>query len=56
MAYRRGDKVRSATGVVGKVTFTDTARKLVAVEATEPGVGHNKGDEFTFKESEVKKA
>ena len=55
-AFKRGDKVVTASGWVGKVTFTDTARKLVAVEATQPGVGHNKGDEEAFKESEVRKA
>lgn len=56
MAFKRGDKVKAANGVEGKVIFTDTARKLVAVKATEDGVGHNKGDEFSFKESEVRKA
>jgi len=54
--FRIGDKVKSGTGFVGKVTFTDSARKLVAVEATEDGVGHNEGDEQVFKESELRKA
>lgn len=56
MAFKRGDKVTTANGWVGKVTFTDTARKLVAIKATEDGVGHNKGDEEAFRESEVRKA
>jgi hypothetical protein len=56
VAFKRGDKVETANGWVGKVTFTDTARKLVAVKATEDGVGHSKGDEDSFRESEVRKA
>lgn len=56
MGFKRGDKVKTANGVVGKVTFTDSARKLVAIEATENGVGHNKGTENVYKESEVRKA
>lgn len=55
-AFKRGDKVVTANGWVGKVTFTDTARRKVAVKATEDGVGHNKGDEEAFNESEVRKA
>lgn len=54
--FKRGDNVETSTGLVGKVTFTDTARKLVAVKATEDGVSHDRGDEKTFKESEVRKA
>lgn len=56
MGFRRGDKVETANGWVGKVTFTDTARGKVAVKATEDGVGHSKGDEEAFFEGEVRKA
>lgn len=55
MNFKRGDKVQTANGVVGKVTFTDSARGLVAVKATEDGVGHRKGDENAYRESEVRK-
>lgn len=55
MKFRVGDKVVAADGLVGKVIYTDTARGLVAVEATEPGVGHNKGAERSYKEGEVRK-
>lgn len=55
MAFRQGNKVVAVDGLVGKVIFTDTARKLVAVEATEDGVGHSKGTERVYKESEVRK-
>lgn len=54
--FKRGDKVETANGWEGKVTFTDTARGLVAVKATSDGVGHRKGDEEAFRESEVQKA
>lgn len=56
MAFRRHDKVKTSTGFVGKVLYTDTARGLVAIEATEDGVGHSKGAEKVFKDKEVRKA
>lgn len=56
MAFNRGDKVKTSNGWVGKVIFTDPGRKLVAVKATNDGVGHDKGDEQAFSESNVKKA
>ena len=55
MAYSRGDKVVSSDGFVGKVIYTDSARKLVAVEATEDGVGHSKGAEKVYKEKELRR-
>lgn len=55
MAVKRGDKVVGSDGLVGKVIYTDTARGLVAVEATEDGVGHSKGAERVYKQAEVKK-
>lgn len=56
MKFKRGDKVETVDGRVGKVTFTDTARGKVAVKATEDGVGHRKGDEQAYNEGEVRKA
>ena len=55
MKFRSGDKVVTSTGFVGKVIQTDSARNLVAIEATEEGVGHSKGTERVFKEAEVRK-
>lgn len=55
MKYRTNDKVVGVDGLVGKVIYTDSARGLVAVKATEDGVGHSKGTERVYKEKEVKK-
>lgn len=53
--FSTNTKVVAVDGLVGKVIYTDSARKLVAVEATEDGVGHSKGTERVYKESEVRK-
>lgn len=50
-----GKKVSTADGHKGKVTFTDTARKKVAVEITEPGTpGTKKGEVRTYNEKDVR--
>ena len=54
--FRVGDKVETANGWEGKVTAVDSARGKVAIKATNDGVGHDRGKEDVFFESEVRKA
>lgn len=56
MQFKRGDKVITGDGHKAKVIQTDSARGLVAVKVEEPGtVGRNKGDQITYRESELRK-
>lgn len=55
MKFKRGDTVKSADGLKGKVTFTDSGRGLVAFVTTEETVGTAKGTEVVRKEKEVRK-
>lgn len=53
--FSRGNKVAAVDGLVGKVIYTDPDRKLVAVEATQDGVGHSKGAQRKYMEHELQK-
>ncbi|QWT30025.1 hypothetical protein SEA_TUNATARTARE_154 [Streptomyces phage TunaTartare] len=50
-----GKTVKTADGHTGKVIQTDSARKKVAVEITEPGTpGTKVGDERVYNEKDLK--
>jgi preprotein translocase subunit YajC len=56
MQFKRGDKVMTGDGHEAKVIATDARRGLVAVKVEKPGtVGRNKGDEISYRESELRK-
>lgn len=55
MKFSTGDKVKTTSGLKGKVIQTDSARSKVAIKATNDGVGHSVGDEVVFNEQQVKK-